>query len=187
MVDWDRGAVGRARGIAFVAPQKSFTGREVEDLLAAEKAGAVVILTTGQPDSAGAEPLLDAHGMALVARPLGTITAADPSASRRAREQLPRFLDAWPIVAAGELDLANLTGAEVKYRHGGDAVVVFRRIGRGGLLVISDTRFFSDMNVEDVSGYWLGNLALIHDLFKEYLGADPPAVKPLFRSPDKPR
>ncbi len=73
------------------------------------------------------------------------------------------------------------------YRHGEDVVALFRRVGRGGLLLIADTRFFSDMNVEDMSGYWLGNLALIHDLFQRYLGADPDAVKPLFRSPVKPQ
>ncbi len=59
-------------------------------------------------------------------------------------------------------------------------------MGKGGLLLISDTRFFSDMNVEDMSGFWPGNLAFIHDMFKRYLGADPDSVKPLFRSPEKP-
>ena len=80
-----------------------------------------------------------------------------------------------------------MPGVEVIYRQGDDVVALFRRVGKGGLLLISDTRFFSDMNVEDMSGYWLGNLALIHDLFKKYLGADPDAVKPLFRSPEKPQ
>ena len=119
-------------------------------------------------------------------RPLGTVTPAEPNASRRERERQPRFLDAWPIVAAGERDPATLPGVEVIYRQGDDVVALFRHMGQGGLLLISDTRFFSDMNVEDMSGYWLGNLALIHDLFKKYLGADPDAVKPLFRSPEKP-
>jgi hypothetical protein len=184
---WDSNAINRARGIAFVAPQKSFSRREVDELLGAEREGAVVILATGQPDSAGARPLLDAHGLALVPRPLGTVTPAEPTASRREREQQPRFIDAWPIVAADGRDPETLAAVEVIYRHGDDVVVLFHRVGKGGLLLISDTRFFSDMNVEDMSGYWLGNLALIHDMFKQYLGADPDSVKPLFRSPEKPR
>ena len=53
MDDWDRRRSRRAAGIAFVAPQKSFTDEEVEELLKAEEGGAVVILTTGEPDSAG--------------------------------------------------------------------------------------------------------------------------------------
>ncbi len=187
MDDWDPAAIRRARGIGFVAPQKSFTSREVEELLRAEKNGAVIILTTAQPDSAGSLPLLEAHRLALVPRPMGAVTSAEPMASRREREQQPRFLDAWPIVAADVGDPAKLPDVEVIYRQGDDVVALFRRMGKGGLLLISDTRFFSDMNVEDMSGYWVGNLALIHDMFARYLGADPGAVKPLFESPEKPQ
>jgi len=184
---WDSAAIGRAQGIAFVAPQRSFTRGEVDELLRAEENGAIVILATGEPDSAGSRPLLQAHGLALVPRPLGTVPSAEPTASRLEREQQPRFLDAWPIVAAGEGDPTNLPGVDVIYRDDEDVVALFRRIGRGGLLAISDTRFFSDMNVEGMSGYWVGNLAFIHDVFQRYLGADPEAVKPLFRSPEKPQ
>jgi hypothetical protein len=186
MKDWDRAALARAREIAFVAPQRSFNAAEVKDLLDAEERGAVVILTVGQPDSAGARRLLDAHGVRLLPRPLGTVSSADPTASRIERESHPRFLDAWPIVAADGGNPVELPGVEVIYRHGADVVAMFRRVGKGGLLLISDTRFFSDMNVEDMSGYRPGNLALIHELFRRYLCADPDAVKPLFRSPEKP-
>jgi hypothetical protein len=187
MRDWDSNAIGRARGIAFIAPQQALTFKEVELLMRAESGGAVVILAVGQPDLAGSHRLLEAHELTLVARPLGTITSAEPTASRRVREQQPRFLDAWPIVAGDGGDPAGLRGVEVIYRQGEDVVALFRRIGRGGLLLISDTRFFSEINVEDMSGYWSGNLGLIHDMFKQYLGADPDAVKPLFRSPEKPQ
>jgi hypothetical protein len=188
MKDWDSTAIARARAIAFVAPQRSFTHSEVDDLLKAEDSGAVVLLNTGEPDSAGSRGILKAHGLAIAPRPMGTVTSADTGASRRERERQPRFLDAWPIAAVdGEGDPAALPGVEVIYRHGEDVVALFRRMGKGGLLLVSDTRFFSDMNVEDMSGFWPGNLALIHDLFWRYLGADPDSVKPLFRSPDKPQ
>ncbi len=188
MEAWDSAAIARARGIAFVAPQRSFSRGEVADLLNAEEGGTVVLLTVGQPDSAGSQRLLEAHGLALVPRPLGTVTAAEPGASRRERERKPRFLDAWPIVAASdEGDPVALPGIQVIYKQGKDTIALFRRTGRGGLVLISDTRFFSDMNVEDMAGYWQGNLALIHDIFERYLGADADAVKPLFRSPEKPQ
>src|SRR5262249_30914717 len=60
---WDPSAVARARAIAFVAPQRSFTPREVKDLLKAEKRGAVVLLAVGQPESSGSQGPLDAHGL----------------------------------------------------------------------------------------------------------------------------
>ena len=120
-------------------------------------------------------------------RPLGTVSSADPIASRRLRETHPRFLDAWPIVSSDRRNPADLPGVEIIFRHGEDVVTLFRRVGKGGLLVISDTRFFSDMNVEDMSSYRLGNLVLIHDLFERYLGGETDDVRPLFRSPEKPQ
>ena len=98
--DWDPSAIARARGIAFVAPQRSFSRREVEELVRAEESGAVIILAVGQPDAAGSRRVLDAHGLAVAPRPLGTVTSANSDATRRQREREPRFLDAWPIVDA---------------------------------------------------------------------------------------
>ena len=146
-----------------------------------------MILAAGQPDSEGSRRLLEAHSLALAPRPLGTVTSADPTASRRERETHPRLLDAWPIVRSDGGDPAELPGVDVIYRRGTDTVALFRRMGKGGILVIGDTRFFSDGNVEDMSGFWPGNLALIHNMFKRYLGADPDSVKPLFRPPEKPQ
>ena len=185
--DWNPQAITHAAGIAFIAPQRSFRQAEVEDLLRAEKAGATVLLAVGQPDSAASHRLLEAHGLALSPRPLGTVTAANALGSVRERENEPRFLDAWPITTIDNGDPATLPGVEVIYRRGDDTVALFRRMGRGGFLVFADTRFFSDMNVEGMAGHWPGNIALIHDVFRRHLGADPDAVRPLFRSPEKPR
>ncbi len=187
MEAWDPAAIARARGVALVAPQRPFTSEEIALLLRAEEGGSVVLLVVGQPDSFGSRRLLDAHGLALLPKPMGTVTSAAPTASRREREQQPRFLDAWPIVTANGGDPAGLPGVEVIYRHGEDVVALFQQRGQGGLLLIADTRFFSDMNIEDMSGFWPGNLALVHDMFRRYLGADPDAVQPVFRSPEKPQ
>ncbi len=92
--DWDRDAIAKARGIAFVAPQSSFSAGEISNHLDAEIRGAVVILTAGQPDSAGSRRLVEAHGLALLPRPMGTVSPVHPTASRRNRESQPRFLDA---------------------------------------------------------------------------------------------
>jgi len=185
--DWDGAAIARARGVAFIAPQRSFSPNEIKDLLDAEEAGATTILAVGEPDSPASRRLLEAHGLALAPRPLGTVTAASPLASQREREKAPRFLDAWPITTVEGGDPAALAGCEVIYRQGDDAVALFRRVGRGGLLLFADTRYFSDMNVEGMSGHWPGNLALIHDVLVRYAGAMPDEVKPLLRSPEKPQ
>jgi hypothetical protein len=183
--EWDRTAIAKAKGIAFIAPQRSFTKAEVDDLLRFEEAGGVVLLAVGEPDSAASRPLFLAHGLDLANRPLGTVPSTGVNPGRRAREK-PRFLDAWPIVSTSSEDLATVPGVDVLYRAGDDVVALFRRHGRGGLLFFSDTRYFSSMNIEDMSGNWVGNLALIHDAFRKYLDVNPDAVHPVFSSPKKP-
>ena len=123
MDDWDPAAIARARGIAFVAPQKPFTRGEVEELLQAEEDGAVVILTTGQPDSAGSRPLLEAHGLALVPQADGNGHARRPDrepARARAAASVPRRLaDRRHRRAATR---PTLPGVEVIYRQGEDVL-----------------------------------------------------------------
>jgi hypothetical protein len=43
------------------------------------------------------------------------------------------------------------------------------------------------MNTEDMGSQWEGNLALIHDVLRKYLQVDADTVRPLFRSPVKPK
>lgn len=182
---WDRTLLSQAKGIAFVAPQSPFTPAEIQDLLRFEQAGGVVLLAAGQPDATASRPLVLAHGLDLEARPLGTVPSAGVGRARQDRER-PRFLDAWPIVSTSGKDLATVPEVDILYRAGNDVTALFCRHGRGGLLFISDSRFFSSMNVEGTWGHWVGNLALIHDMFQTYLAVDPDAVGPLFRSPKKP-
>ncbi len=185
MERWDRTAFSRARAMALVAPQKSFSQAEVDDLVRYEESGGIVILAVGQPDSPAVAPFLQRHGLTLAPRPLGTVPQSAASGKRKEQEQ-PRFLDAWPIVTLDGHDLATDRSIEIIYRVGPDVIALFKRVGRGGLLFFADTRYFSSMNVEDMSGHWIGNLALIHDLFVKYLGAKPDEVLPLFPSPKKP-
>lgn len=91
---WDPAAIAQARGIAFVAPQRSFSQREVADLLRAEERGAVVILTAGQPDAAGSRRLLEAHGLALLPRPIGTVSPVAPRRPSEPEQQTPSPLEA---------------------------------------------------------------------------------------------
>jgi hypothetical protein len=185
---WDRDAIAQSRGIALIAPQRSFSRAELDDLLRFEDTGGVVLLAVGQPDSSGAKSLLMAHGLDLAGRPLGTVPNIPASVNNRAgrERETPRFLDAWPIVDTSGRDPTAIPGVKVLYRDGNDVLALFQRRGQGGILLFADTRYFSSMNIEDVSGYWIGNLALIHDVFRDQLGATPESVKPLFRSPKRP-
>jgi hypothetical protein len=183
---WDRESLSKVRGIAFISPRRTFTRGQIDDLLRFEQAGGIVVLAVGQPEASASRPLLAAHDLELAARPLGTVPHATAGRGRKEQET-PRFLDAWPIVSITGEDLTTALDVDVLYRFEDDTTALFRRRGRGGLLLFSDSRFFSSMNVEDVLGHWVGNLAFIHDVFRKYFAVDPDQVHPVFRSPDKPQ
>ncbi len=179
---WDIAKISKAKGIAFIAPQRPFTRSEVDSLLEFEKSGGIVLLAVGHAESPPSQSLLSAHGLKLEGRPLGTV----PKVIDNQGQERPRFLDAWPIVSTSGADLTVSSDIEVLYRTEDDITALFCRKGSGGLLLISDSRYFSSMNVEDVAGHWMGNLAFIYEVFRKYLAADPDSVQPLFNSPTKP-
>lgn len=181
--EWDFQRFRKARGIAFVAPQKAISLRQVSELEQFEQDGGIVLVAAGYPDLAGCRALLAAHDVSLAPRPLGTI----PPGSERRNKDVPRFLDAYPIVAVDGTSIRENQAVEILYEAGDDITAVFCRKGSGGLLLFADTRFFSSMNVEYMSTYRSGNLAFIHDVFQKYLAVDPELVTPLFRSPEKPK
>jgi len=171
--------IGAARGIALVAPRREFTGGEVNDLLEYEKTGGVVMLAVGAPDAGPVAALLNAHGVRLHPTPLGRTSSRTQDG--RANKEEPRFLDPWPIIA--ETDKV-----EVIYENGGNLLACFCKVGEGGLLLISDSRFFSATNVERYPVHkWEGNIRFVRGLFDKYLRTDSSSVKALFASPEKPR
>lgn len=179
---WNPEAFRKARGIAFVAPKKIFSQKQVSELIAYERSGGVVIVAAGHPDASGVAPLLTAHGVSLAPEPLGTI----PAGSEKRNTQVPRFLDAYPIIGVDAKDVHTNPAIDILYEVDGDVTAVFCANGEGGLLLYADTRFFSSVNVERESTYREGNLAFIHDTFRKYLRVEPNSVRPLFQSPEKP-
>ena len=101
--DWDPAAIAKARGIAFVAPQRSFTAGEVADLFKAEERGAVAILTAGQPDAAGSRGYSRPTVWRSCPRPMGTVTpVARPRAAASAKASRDSSTPgrSWPPMAA---------------------------------------------------------------------------------------
>ena len=97
MERWDAQGIGRARGIAFVAPQRPFGADEIGQLLRAEESGAVVLMAVGQPDSAATAPVLAAHGLAAGPAPsgdgLGRRPDREPARARAAAPGPGRLAD----------------------------------------------------------------------------------------------
>lgn len=179
---WDHEIVKQARAIAFVAPTKRIEGTQLEELLDYEEAGGIVLVSAGYDHYPAVKSLLDRHRLALKNEPIGTATylPGDTPENRR----YPRLYDAWPITSSNETKIEERDDVEILLGYGGEACIVFCPRGQGGLLLISDSRFFSTRNIENFPHFeWEGNVQFVRQLFIEKLRTQPDLIKDYFPSP----
>lgn len=181
---WDHEIVKQARAIAFVAPTKRIEGSQLEELLDYEEAGGIVLVSAGYDHYPAVKSLLDRHCLALKNEPIGTATylPGDTPENRR----YPRLYDAWPITSSNETKIEERGDVEILLGYGGEACIVFCPRGQGGLLLISDSRFFSTRNIENFPHFaWEGNVQFVRQLFIEKLRTQPDLIKDYFSSPSQ--
>jgi len=148
--------------VVFNAPTTTFTSDEVEFLDEYMTDGGVIILATGYDDASASQPLLNLVDLSTDPTPLGPIPYGEGNISMYQDE--PRFVDSWPIIP-GDIPMVsyyNFTWNDYTYH-----LVVFVQHGKGGLLLISDSQFLLDNNLESMYDYWPGNIIFIKQLLAE--------------------
>lgn len=123
--------------LVVVAPAKPFSGSEINDIEVWVSGGGLLLVTVGWEEFAAATSLLKAFGMGIENVPLGRIT---PEQNAR-RVSL---WEAWPVAC----EVAG--GVEILVEAWDYPVVVYRKYGRGGVLVAGDSSFLLNRNLETV-------------------------------------
>jgi hypothetical protein len=142
----------RAGLLISIAPARAFSPQEIETVKAFVKNGGTFILTTGYEQRAPSEALLDAFGLR-VGMPKGTSLEPEPLGHFKSpylesegRRVYVRFHAAWPV-AADEPD-----AQVIAYGRDNQPVIIMRRFGTGKVLLIGDTCFAMNMNLESENG-----------------------------------
>ncbi|MEM0466781.1 MAG: hypothetical protein QXX20_04205 [Candidatus Thermoplasmatota archaeon] len=158
--------------LVFNTPTKSFTSEELRILDTYMQSGGIVLLTTGFFEKTAASPLLKLCDLDIVDIPLGPVpkpylhnTSPD--------EQEPQFVDAWPITYTPSDTIESYY--TFSYAQQNYTLVIFSRRGDGGLLLISDSTFLSDANLESIYDYHPGNIILLKNIIDELFAYE---VKP---------
>lgn len=172
---WSPPAIDKARVIALIAPALPLDRTEVEQLVRAMERGATVIAAASADDTAGLAPLLAAQGIAIASTHLGLVPGSGVQDTAT-----PRFLDASPLVVREGRAETPL------YTFGGHRLATALPVGAGWLIVVGDTRFFSQRNVEGEWGWWPGNVRFLYDLFLTYCGGQAGPRTPLLPAPRHP-
>jgi uncharacterized membrane protein len=152
----------------LLRPARKIDNRALMRFSTFMKEGGIIVLTCGYPDKQAVNLLLELCGLDIVDVPLGPV----PVANRQ--PELPQFVDAWPISLApkvpqeiGSNTISKSNQYEILFEKNGLANVVFTKIGKGGLLLISDGQFLGDSNIESLQGYHKGNIDFIRNLLEK--------------------
>jgi len=146
----------------FNAPTKAFTTDDVSFLQSYMEAGGIVIIASGYDDKTACLPLLEVFNLDIESTPLGPVPYVEENLTLYQNE--PRFVDSWPVTFQQNQTISfyNFTWGDLTYH-----LVVFVRHGAGGLLLISDSQFLLDKNLESIYDYWPGNILFVKYLLDE--------------------
>jgi hypothetical protein len=154
--------IEKSKMLIFNAPSQSITSDEVEFLSIYMSNGGIIILATGYSDKSAISNLLDKYNIDILDVPLGPFPYVEENPEEYENE--PRFVNSWPIVFDENIGQSyfNFTW-NIDYH-----LMIFVKQGKGGLLLISDSQYLLDKNIESIYDYWPGNIILLKNILDEF-------------------
>ena len=150
--------ITKSKGLILIAPTKTFNNNEINFIKNFIKDGGLVILSTGYQDKEASQGLLDEFNLDIQKIPFGTFPL-------NAEKTEPQFQDAWPIEFEkndiNTWSFYNFTDNDVTYH-----LIIFKKYGSGGILLIGDSQFLLDKNLESYTGYNLGNIEFLKQIIE---------------------
>ncbi len=150
--------ISKSKGLILIAPTEKFTEDENQFIEKYIYDGGLVILCTGFQEKNAVEGLLDKFDLDILNIPFGSF----PWDSNK---DDPGFVDVWPI----KIENDNQTWSFYEYTEKNVTYhfVVFKKYGSGGFLLIGDSQFLINKNLESNSNYHLGNINFLRNIIKE--------------------
>jgi hypothetical protein len=160
MRTFDESLVGDSELLVIIAPSKPFSRLEEKVIDDFMRDGGTLILSTGYEERDHSEPILDSLGVALKNIPLAHFETA-------AMGDTIRLAEAWPlnVSAPGAIEICYYPGVT-------DPVMVFIPRGRGGALVIGDSQFLLNENLEGLHDWHPGNIMFLRKFFERLKSGD---------------
>ena len=148
---WDPAMLEVARYVVLNAPQTPLTGGERHDLMRFMERGGTVILGCGYLDAEGSRDLLEPLGCRIGNIPLGRFF------DRQAFGQPVSFMSAWALELVPEKATVLCASADWP-------LMVSVPVGKGALVLISDSEFLQNHNLEGHKNHDPANTAFVKNL-----------------------
>jgi hypothetical protein len=138
--------------LVLVGPTRSYNDKEIRAIEEFLAGGGKVIAAVGFEEADGARGLLERFGFAIAGIPLGKFR--EPLTVGSDSLQVD-FYEGWPVLfEAGP-------GTEVLLTKWDQPVAVRRTVGKGEIIVVGDTSFFWDLNLESRDSFLMGNIEFL--------------------------
>ena len=151
--DFSREKILASHLLVIIAPARSFSSEEIETLEEFARSGGFLILSVGWEERAASQSLLRSFGLEIGNTPLGRV---DPSQN----SQKLTFHKAWPVVTLQE-------GAEILCQVWDHPLVVSKSYYKGRILLIGDSSFLLNENLEGIYNHSLPNIMFLRKILDE--------------------
>lgn len=132
--------------LILIAPSQPFTKKEINWIRDFVSGGGILILTVGWEEREVSIPLMDSFGFSIDYLPLAQFISVIPHANQKVR-----FFEAWPVVSRGEK--SEIIAAYQKF-----PVVMKKPYGKGIVVMIGDSSFFWNKNLEMEDSHIIENI-----------------------------
>ena len=170
--------------LVIIAPTKGYSSGETKKIASFVKDGGLLILSVGANEENAVSPLLAAFGMDIGDTPLGPVPWIIETHGRVpeiSEEDLnkywhePKFMEAYPVGGTTPYkSYASLTYLGQNYN-----LIISKQYGKGMVVLIGDSRFLLDENLEYsldparlgkplFAALWIGNIELLKDIITDY-------------------
>jgi len=164
--DFDETKMSRSKMLVFIAPTQNFATSELSFLESYTNNGGIIILASGFEDKPPIQPLLKKISFDIAPIQLGPLPLRELEEPSEYFAE-PKFINAWPITYEGNEVSIWYEALVLNKRF---PIVAFKKFGRGGVVLIADSEFLLNKNVETEEGYWEGNIMLLKRIFEELKG-----------------
>ncbi len=162
--DFSYEKIKNGKMLFLIAPTMDFTTSEVNDIVSFVENGGLLVLSIGFSDKKASNKILSEFELDILSEPLGPIPYIDENPN--ASENEPRFVDSWPVISEGN-DENTFIYYNVAFGENTKNLVIFKKIMNGGVLLIGDSQFLLDNNIESLNDYWPGNIEFLRNMFDE--------------------
>ncbi|MBT9174923.1 MAG: hypothetical protein DDT22_00589 [candidate division WS2 bacterium] len=161
---FDRQRIANSKVLVLISPSKPFRRGETSFLKEYMEKGGLVVVSAGFTEQKGVYHLLSEVKLDIEPLPLGPLPMRGFEMPLKYFDD-PKFINAWPVkIKDGDRIKVFYEGELLERKF---PVVVYKEVGKGGILLITDSEFLLNKNLETEKGFWKGNIMLLRQIFEE--------------------